>query len=89
MKTPPSLACFAAVLLLSLYFGSANGRKADAQAIPNAVATPRYQISAWAFAGNPSSPTPKHGYYIVDTVTGELWESDANDRPIKVSSKLP
>ena len=53
------------------------------------TASPRYQISAWAHAGNPSSPTPKHGYYILDTVTGAVWHSDTNEKPVGVSSKLP
>lgn len=75
-------------LLVGIYVGSMRP-VADAQTIPNAVSSPRYQISALAYAGNPSQPTPKEGYYILDTITGELWQSDSSGKPAKVSSKLP
>jgi hypothetical protein len=56
--------------------------------IPNAVPTPRYQISAWAFAGNPARAAPERGCYILDTMTGELWHASANGKPVKVAEKL-
>jgi hypothetical protein len=31
---------------------------------------PRFQVSAWGFAGEGRSG---HGAYVVDTTTGELW----------------
>jgi hypothetical protein len=78
MKTNPALACCTALLLAGAYVGSNYSR-----AIPNAVPTPRYQI-----AGNPSRAMPDRGCYILDTVTGELWHSTANSKPVKVSEKL-
>jgi len=74
----------AAVLLLGVCVGGFS----SAQGIPNAVPTPRYQISAWAFAGNPSHPAPERGCYILDTVTGELWHSGADGKPVRISEKL-
>jgi hypothetical protein len=36
---------------------------ASAETIPKVVSTPRYQVSAWAYAGNPANPTPLLGCY--------------------------
>jgi esterase/lipase len=84
MQTTQALLCCAAVLLLGGYVGSSS----SAQGIPNAVPAPRYQISAWAFAGHPSRVAPERGCYILDTVTGELWHSGADGKPVKISEKL-
>jgi hypothetical protein len=89
MKTSHSLVAFAAVLLVGLCLGANFSGPANAQAPTVTVPVPRYQISAWAYAGNPSSPTPRHGYYVLDTVTGAIWTSDTNDKPLGVSIKLP
>jgi hypothetical protein len=60
MKTSHKLACFAAVALLGFVLGRIDVPSAQAQvAAPNAA--PRYQVSAWALAGNPSRPNPEHG----------------------------
>jgi hypothetical protein len=77
-----------AALAVGYVLGTSQGTVV-AQAPTVTAPTPRYQISAWAYAGNPSNPSPKHGYYIVDTVTGGVWLSDTNDKPVAVSTKLP
>jgi hypothetical protein len=89
MKMSQCLLLLMAGLLVGLFIGgNVAGPSANAQGIPNAVSAPRYQISAWAFAGNPSRPTPEHGCYVVDTMTGELWQATGEGRPQKVSEKL-
>lgn len=79
-------------ILATLAVGYVLGTSQDtavAQTPAGTIPAPRYQISAWAYAGNSASPSPKHGYYIVDTITGAVWQSDTNDKPIAVSTKLP
>jgi hypothetical protein len=83
MKTSQCLLLLMAGLLVGLFIGgSATGPNANAQAIPNAVPAPRYQISTWGFAA--SEP----GCYIVDTMTGELWRATGHGQPKKISEKL-
>ena len=68
--------------------GNATGPNANAQGIPIAVPTPRFQVSAWAIGAGPGF-LGNHGCYIVDTVSGELWQTTASGKPLKVSDKLP
>jgi len=46
---------------------------------------PRFQISAWGFAGQGRSG---HGAYVVDTTTGELWVVDEGGTQRKLVDKL-
>ena len=74
----------------------AQGEK-GAAAQPN---SPRFQISAWGYAGSPTQTGPggavsggpaapaARGCYIVDTVTGELWHAANDEKPKKISEKL-
>jgi hypothetical protein len=59
------------------------GRRADAQ--QPAPAAARYQVSAYA---GPSGQGFGHGCYILDTVTGELWQAQQGGRLQKVSEKI-
>ena len=85
MKTSQCVLLLGAGLIVGLCLGgNIMGPAANAQGIPNAVATPRFQISAWG-TGNGGS-----GCYIVDTVTGEVWRAGiiGNEKPQKTSEKL-
>jgi hypothetical protein len=87
MKTSQTVWLLLAGLIAGLSVGgNITGPTANAQGIPNAVATPRFQISAWAshIAGN---GTGNHGCYIADTVTGELWLAAADGKVTKISEK--
>lgn len=89
MTKTQSLMSVAAVLAIGFILGSSGGPNASAQVNPNA--TSRFQISAYAYPGSQTNATPKHGCYILDTVTGALWHSgpDSQGRPLKLSDKLP
>ncbi len=48
-----------------------------------------YQICTWSHPGTASavgSTAAKHGAYIVDSVTGELWIVEGNAKPQKLGS---
>ena len=45
---------------------------AQEQPTPRPAAWGRYQVSAWAYAGS-SGIAPKHGAYLLDTQSGQLW----------------
>lgn len=87
MTKTQSLMSGAVVLAVGFILGSGVGPNATAQV--HISPTPRFQISAWAHPGNPSHPTPREGYYILDTISGQLWQSDSSGKPIRVSEKLP
>lgn len=61
--------------------------EALAQNGPMAVSGPRYQVSAWGF-GTPGSttgntsylPDSRHGAYIIDTQSGELFSVDGTGK---------
>ena len=89
------------LLLLGLVVGVAVGggvteRKATAQEKPpggsvSMLPTPgRFQISAWGYAVVQTAGPAKseHGCYIVDTVTGELWQVDTAGQRQKIGDKL-
>src|SRR5579872_2740713 len=78
-----------AVIGASLLGGAATGvsfrsmPEALAQNGPMAVSVPRYQVSSWGWgtpgstaANNAYAPDSKHGAYIIDTQTGELFSVD-------------
>ena len=46
----------------------------------------RFQISAWSYAGNPSSPTPSHGAYVIDKFTGRIWLVSGGQAPTQVGA---
>jgi hypothetical protein len=52
-----------------------------APAAPAAHSSPRFQMATWGDAH-------MHGCYILDAVTGELWDSSAGN-VVKVTDKLP
>ncbi len=85
MKTSQAVLLLVAGLIVGLCLGgSGTGPNANAQGIPNAVpsSSPRFQISSW---GN---GTGAYGCHIMDTITGELWQSTGNAKPVKTSEKL-
>lgn len=91
MKTSQCVLLLVAGLIIGFCAGgNVTGPTANAQGIPNAVASssPRFQIAVWAYPGNPSRPDAKHGCYISDTVTGELWYANLDGKPVKISEKL-
>ena len=65
-----ALAVGVAFLLL---IGSTQWHRASAQDDGPAFG-PRYQVSAWATPASESHPFAMSGCYMVDTVTGVLWE---------------
>lgn len=85
-----SVVTFVTALAIGYVLCANSGSSASAQVVSQTGA-PRYQVSAYAYAGDPPSQSPKHGCYILDTVTGALWHSgpDSQRRPLKVSDKLP
>lgn len=88
MKMPPNSGPLFVVLLCGVCLGSIINLRADAQ-IQTTNTFSRYQVSAWAVPGTPTSPEPKHGCYILDTSTGALWHRAAAGNPHTVSDKLP
>ena len=60
------------------------GPRADAQA-PAPAGTPRYQATAYAGV---TGGSVSHGCYIIDTVTGDIWQAQLGQQPQKVTGKL-
>jgi len=54
---------------------------------PPPTATPRYQISTLAHSGGPGE-NAGHGAYILDVLSGEVWQIEGNRRPRGVG-KMP
>jgi hypothetical protein len=79
MKFPIDLKSFAfgslMAALLALLIAAATGPASN----------PRFQISAWGFAGQGTSG---HGAYVVDTTTGELWVVSEGGMQRKLVEKL-
>ena len=49
----------------------------------------RFQMSTWSHSGSASvngSTAAKHGAYIMDTVTGEVWSVEGGGKPQKLGS---
>jgi len=59
-----------------LLFGCTTSRQAKS--------TARFQVSAWAYGTQTSA---EHGYYIIDTWTGEVW-ANGWPRAKKVSEAI-
>ncbi|HMJ66541.1 MAG TPA: hypothetical protein VK615_14450 [Candidatus Binatia bacterium] len=79
MKSPIDLKSFAfgalTAALVALSVAAATGTATG----------PRFQISAWAFAGDGRSG---HGAYVVDTATGEVWVVHEGGTQKKLVDKL-
>jgi hypothetical protein len=50
------------------------------------ASVPRFQISAYA---GPASGGVSHGAYVIDTITGKVWQVRAGGDPVKIAEKLP
>ena len=68
--------------------GSMMERSAAAQGVSVGAPAARYQLSAW-FVPGPGNQAVGRGCYILDTVTGEVWESGKDGQePKKISEKI-
>ena len=85
MKTTNALAALIVVLLIALIGAVLNVapvaaqvdvEKVESVAAPERAQVPRYQISAFGTNGLRS-------YYVIDTITGEIWYSVNGNAPQK------
>jgi hypothetical protein len=76
------------LLCVGLGFGLANilsGPSAIAQVgAPNSA--PRFQVSAYA---GTTGGSVSHGAYVIDTMTGKVWQVRAGGDAATVAEKLP
>jgi hypothetical protein len=84
MKLSNILAIVASVFLIALVAVLMNVAPAAAQRGQAVVApvesAPRYQISAYASGGGDKH---RHGYFVIDTVSGEIWHAINGGAPQK------
>jgi len=79
MKSPIHLKSFAFGTLLTALVAL------TVAAATGTATGPRFQISAWAFAGDGRNG---HGAYVVDTATGEVWVIHEDGAQKKLVDKL-
>ncbi len=63
--------------------GQAVGGNGEFDSVPP---EPRFQMATWATSTAPSS---QHGCYILDTITGELWNVNGGEAPIRLADEMP
>ena len=75
------------LLCVALGFGLANVLSTEPAIAQQGdpVSPARFQVSAYA---GPVNQSLLHGAYVIDTMTGKVWQVQAGGEPIVVAEKL-